>query len=793
MALRINTNVAALNAHLSMKKTDNAMSQSLGRLSTGLRINKAADDASGMAIADSLKSQANGLGQAVKNANDGISIVQTADGALQEATNIVNTIKTKSIQAAQDGQTFASRKIIQKDISKLLEEVDLLASSTSFNGKKLLSGEFSNKTFQVGASTRETVGVNIKSAETSKVGHVTTANLKVLDEGELSLVIHSNEQDKDFTLQSVNMQYDNTAEGGIGALAKAINKSSDQTGITAQAVVQTSSNGAIREGHIELKDNFKINGVSIGEVFVKNGDDGNELAGAINQKADQTGVSASVVKGELTLTAADGRGIEITGDLGAVMGKTSEAMSTFGELKITQTGSNSIAIKDGDSGALTTTDIGLNSTLNVTSEMLVASGSTLLAASTLATGTVIGFELANTADLETMTVDATITAGSSLAIGSVIDEGTTIGGDFTIGAATVTESALLTKGSTIAANSTLGKGTVLSTDIQTADGVIKAGSTLNANTEITAALTLEADMTIQKDTLLAADTVLASGSTMNDDVTIATAVAVVKEDMVLQENSVINTASTLGVGSTLGADFQSVGITAGQFTEDMVLAAGSILITAQTLAAGSTIGGDLEAAATTLAADTTMAAGSNLVDASTLAKGTYLTNDINTTTGVIKAGTTLEQDVETEGVNYLTNEMTLAEDSVLAVGSLIASSGGGTKSDISIEDATVTRLQDINVTTQEGAQIAIAVADAALAGYNDIRSDLGSTQNQLSSTIANLNVTQINVKASESAIRDVDFAEESQNFSKLQILAQSGSYAMSQANSSSQTVMSLLQ
>ena len=136
MALTINTNVAALNAHMNMKKTDNALSESLGRLSTGMRINKAADDASGMAIADSLKAQGLGLGQAIRNANDGINIVQTADGALDEAINIVNIIKTKAIQAAQDGQTFESRKIIQEDINKLLEEVDLLANSTSFNGKK---------------------------------------------------------------------------------------------------------------------------------------------------------------------------------------------------------------------------------------------------------------------------------------------------------------------------------------------------------------------------------------------------------------------------------------------------------------------------------------------------------------------------------------------------------------------------------------------------------------------------------------------------------------------------------
>jgi flagellin len=124
MALRINTNIASMNAHKNMIKTDNSLSDSLARLSSGLRINKAADDASGMAIADSLRSQALGLGQAIRNGNDGIAIVQTADAALEESINIVNTIKQKSIQSAQDGQTTESRKAIQADISKLRDELD---------------------------------------------------------------------------------------------------------------------------------------------------------------------------------------------------------------------------------------------------------------------------------------------------------------------------------------------------------------------------------------------------------------------------------------------------------------------------------------------------------------------------------------------------------------------------------------------------------------------------------------------------------------------------------------------
>ncbi len=169
MGFRINTNVAALTAHRNAVMNNKALDQNLERLSSGLRINKAADDASGLAIADSLNSQATGLGQAIRNANDGINVVQTADGALQEYTNIVNTVRTKAIQAASDGQNATSRQAIQKDINKLLQEAQNIASTTSFNGQTLLNGGFHNKNFQIGAYSGQTVSIDIKNTQIANV------------------------------------------------------------------------------------------------------------------------------------------------------------------------------------------------------------------------------------------------------------------------------------------------------------------------------------------------------------------------------------------------------------------------------------------------------------------------------------------------------------------------------------------------------------------------------------------------------------------------------------------------
>ena len=169
MGFRINTNIAAMNAHRNANMTNLGLDKSLNSLSSGLRINKAADDASGMAIADSLRQQSQGLGQAIMNANDGIGVTQTADGALDEYINISNIIRTKAIQAASDGQNLQSRQAIQSDIDRLMEEAQNIASTTSFNGQSLLNGAFQNKSFHIGAYSGETVKVSISDTQTEKV------------------------------------------------------------------------------------------------------------------------------------------------------------------------------------------------------------------------------------------------------------------------------------------------------------------------------------------------------------------------------------------------------------------------------------------------------------------------------------------------------------------------------------------------------------------------------------------------------------------------------------------------
>jgi len=171
MALTINSTSGGSFAVTQLQNIQKSLGESLERISTGKRINRAADDASGMTIADNLGSQARGIGQAMANANDAISVSQIAEGALQESSNIINTIRTKAIQAANGSQTLDSRQAIQNEINQLVGQLDTIAQNTSYNNQKLLSGNFTDKSFQVGANAGETITLSLGSAESTRLGN----------------------------------------------------------------------------------------------------------------------------------------------------------------------------------------------------------------------------------------------------------------------------------------------------------------------------------------------------------------------------------------------------------------------------------------------------------------------------------------------------------------------------------------------------------------------------------------------------------------------------------------------
>ena len=288
MALGINTNVMSLNAQRNLSSTQMSLSTSLARLSSGLRVNSAADDAAGLAIASRFTSQINGLDQAARNANDGISLAQTAEGALQQVTNNLQRIRELAVQSSNATNTASDRTALQTETSQLLSEIDRVANQTSFNGVKVLDGSFTGAVFQVGANAGETVTVaSLVDSRTASLGSVSQATGAALT----------------------------TNTSSISGFATAI-----------------SAGGVLING----KDIGAI--ASAGSIAERAG----QLVTAINNVSQQSGVGASydAVNGQITLTSAAPVVVTGTTNLATVAGF---ANGTLGSTTTT-TGISSLSV-----------------------------------------------------------------------------------------------------------------------------------------------------------------------------------------------------------------------------------------------------------------------------------------------------------------------------------------------------------------------------------------------------------------------------------------------------------------
>ncbi|GAB1718832.1 MAG: Flagellin-like protein [Nitrosospira sp.] len=236
MAAIINTNVVSLNAQRNLTSSQNALATSLQRLSSGLRINSAKDDAAGLAISERMSSQIRGLNQAARNANDGISMAQTAEGALGEIGNNLQRIRELAVQSRNASNSASDRQALNNEVQQLKSEIDRVSSSTSFNGIKLIDGSFTNQSFQVGANVGETITIsNLVNAQSSALGSTTssTANVTGVAATAFTAITAG-----DLTVNGVSVGA--VAAGGNAAtqganIAAAINTVSSTTNVTATA------------------------------------------------------------------------------------------------------------------------------------------------------------------------------------------------------------------------------------------------------------------------------------------------------------------------------------------------------------------------------------------------------------------------------------------------------------------------------------------------------------------------------------------------------------------------------
>lgn len=702
MAMVINSNIMSLNAQNQLTKSQNDLNTSMERLTSGKRINSAADDAAGLSIANRMTSQVRGLDQAVRNANDGVSLLQTAEGALDESTNILQRMRELSIQSANGTYDSGNRSTLNAEVEQLKEELTRIAETTSFNGQKILDGSLGEVSLQVGSEANQTISFSL--------GALDSENLGVSDSAGVSSTMKSASSATNLATAAANLDSLGTGDLVINGVAiDAADGSSD----TASSVGKASSAIA--------------------------------TAAAINEKSDETGVTAvvneTVVAGaDMTGTAAGAATLTING--------TAIDITTTGEAGSSRASIvDAINAKSGQTG-VTAIDTGEDS-----------SGITLVAED----GRNIALEFASTADTlaaDDIGIDVPAAGSASVTTGSVtlVSES---GADIEI-----------TSGATgDATDAGFLEGSYSGTAAQVSSDLSNSGTTaMSAGDVVINGVSIGAS-SASDDT---ASTVGASGSAIAKAAAINDVSEQTGVTAVVNENVVVNTEAQVSNTNAVSATINGVAITGFTATGDMDIDRNSFVnavnaisdrtgVTAvDTGEDGSTEGGGIQL----IAAD-----GRNI--------DLEVTN--NTAVGVAATGEyvsdfTLQSDSEIE--------VSLGSGDIDNTGLKVGTYGGG-------EDGS--SIANIDISTVAGAQKAIGAIDNALEKINETRGDMGAVQNRLDFTMNNLSNISENVSAARSRIEDADFAQESANLSRAQVLQQAGTSMLAQANAAPQQVLSLLQ
>jgi flagellin len=691
----INTNIASINAQRNLNISQNENQTALERLSSGLRINSAKDDAAGLAISTRFSSQVKGLNVAIRNAGDGVSLSQTAEGALGSITNNLQRIRELALQSANATNSSIDRKALNEEVQQLKSEIKRVSEQTNFNGTKLLDGTFTDVTFQIGANEGESVTFGIQGATIDKLGAAQTDGISsnssnnALEAGDLVIngiaIGASTGVDDAFS----------SADLSNSAIAKvaAINKSTDKTGVTATingtfvggtgTFDATAASGAtVTINNVAI--NVAVSSSLSSQVNLEN------VAKTINEKSGQTGVTA-VFNGNpstgIELTASDGRNI--------VIQSTSINSNLFGlppsdttaSAAVTYVGTFTLQSSDGSKINLDTT------TGNIKD-------------AGLSVGTYSG--------------------NNSGAIGSEVSTSALSAGDLVINGVPVgpTQSNYDTASSTQNDASAIAKAAAIN---QVSD---QTGVTAKANETIITAGTITAPSTGGAE----------SGSFNLNGVQIN--IAYSSSDSIADVQRAVVTAVNNKAGLS--------GVTAEAFGNTFRLTASD---------------------GRNIAISTTAMSASNSIDGTEIG----LTTTAN-------SAVTVRSTVELESAGKITLG-TLTGNSANA-GFSIGSYGSNQSGEL---------IKDVDISTVSGALKALGAVDNALNTVNFQRANLGAIQNRFDSTIATQSITAENLTAANSRIKDADFAAETAEMSRTQVLQQAGLSILSQANAQPKSVLKLLQ
>ncbi len=887
----INTNISSLNAQRNLNTSQGALATSLQRLSSGLRINSAKDDAAGLAISDRMSSQIRGLNQASRNANDGISLSQVAEGALQETGNILQRMRELAIQSANATNSATDRRALQSEVNQLKSELNRISSTTNFNGLKLLDGSFTTQSFQVGANAREMIQVSVAGASgeilgaeqvTSRISAAKGANTTTLDGSKMgaSAVNTDLAAARTSNASSGTTARITNASGGTADVTIAATDSAKTiaTNLNAAAGIEAAGYNAVTFDFTTLLGHAQTNP---GDVvsFTLSIDGGTITAPvSITIGADSSATRTNIVTALGTAVAAVNSSAN-NSDLSV------EGASDFATGDMITIASASGVDINLDTFATTDNAVAARFGINV-----LSANDTSLAGATIALTGVGPFTFAtgataaltNDAIYNVLTANASTLAGAGYTVtragaGAAVDIVRSSGGTFDVildttagvgdGTTTTALTASLQPGYTTgmtglpdagtgagaggAVTVTADNAAVTVTDIVAGlDGsykpLVEAG---NDSFSARGKVTLAADAGYNIKFMSVAANQFAFGASSGTNLTLTAGTATVgvnegngvsaqtltvsglaNEDIIVATNS-----SAKVIAASVNAVSGSTGVTAyarSEATLSALSADGSVSFnlygsnTDAVTVSASVSTSDLSALAsainqrtgtTGITAEVTTAGSLKLVSsdgydikienfehsaAITDPSGVSATPRTMSVTGItgnavslidggsVSEGGQLDSTVIAGKVTFesVAGPFSVTSNVVNASGGVLNTTLAGES--VSSEKA---KLASVDISTAEGAQDAISIVDAALAQVNSIRADLGAVQNRFQSTVANLTTTSENVSAARSRIQDADFAQETANLTRAQILQQAGVAMLAQANALPNQVLRLLQ
>ncbi|GAB3467017.1 hypothetical protein GCM10027321_33950 [Massilia terrae] len=809
----INTNIASLNAQRNLNASQSSLTTSLQRLSSGLRINSAKDDAAGLAIATRFTSQIDGTNQAIRNANDGISLAQTAEGALGEITNNLQRIRELALQASNSTNSASDRAALDQEVQQRLSEIDRNASQTNFNGQKILDGSFGTANFQIGANAGETISISLGQGASMRTGSI----------GAVASTTTTKSIGADATGGSVDISPNTTSFGTAGSAATAgsltINAGTRLFGSAAVAQVDGKNAGAAAAA-----TNFSIAAsAATGASFQSQAITKSDFS------ASGPAAHFDVNDGTSTFTVAlDGKNYSADANLGNMVNDINTQLSAAGAKVTASENAGKLVFTSTVTGAASPTPTLSNIGADLATAGLTAGGGTTT--TTAGQDAVTTTNASFTVDGTTVNLNGNYADRNALATaikGQL--SGYNVQADATTGALTITHTgnvaAVAVAGLNANETANLGlsnsAGTAGSASVATTNASFTVDGTKNVtlNQNYASYDAMATDITSQLGAgYTATNNNGAISITRSTTGAASTAVDITAAD---SQSTAAGFGTATGTGganavASTNASFQVDGHTVNLNANYADQTAMATAITSQLSSSGYTatvdsgkikITNNTDGSAAVQVTQTTASAAAGITTATgtagvtsgsvSLAAGDFTITNSGGSTIDLKGSYASADDLAAEinksvsGVyaSVSGGKLSLTSSGDLTLGGTQASAMGFASTSIKANTGSLT---GTNVKTTDAALSTVQRVDSALSSVSSLRSQFGAIQNRFDSVISNLSSSSENLTASRSRIQDTDFAAETASLTRGQILQQAGTAMLAQANSLPNGVLSLL-